>query len=95
MSFAIPVHRLRETKTLMAFYHPKASYPTHILIVPKRSISHLGELTAADSDFMVDLFRTVHSLVTELDLETHGYRLIANGGKYQDVPHLHFHLVAD
>ena len=95
MSFAIPVHRLRETKTLIAFYHPKASYATHILIVPKRNISHLGELSAADSDFMVDLFQTVQSLIAELNLDARGYRLITNGGKYQDVPHLHFHLIAD
>ena len=24
-----------------------------------------------------------------------GYRLIVNGGKYQDFPYLHFHLVSD
>jgi len=95
MSFAIPVHRLRETKTLIAFYHPQPSYALHILIVPKRSIAQLGALTAADSDFMVDLFQNVQSLVAELHLDERGYRLIANGGKYQDVPHLHFHLVAD
>ncbi len=95
MSFAIPVNRLRETKTLIAFYHPKPSYALHILIVPKRNIAQLGALTAADSDFMVDLFQNVQSLVAELDLEARGYRLIANGGKYQDVAHLHFHLVAD
>lgn len=95
MSFAIPVQRLRETKTLIAFHHPKPSYSLHILIVPKRSIAHLGALTAADSDFIVDLFQNVQSLVDELHLDSRGYRLITNGGKYQDVPHLHFHLIAD
>jgi hypothetical protein len=24
-----------------------------------------------------------------------GYRLIVNGGKYQDFPYLHFHLISD
>ena len=28
-------------------------------------------------------------------MEAGGYRLLVNGGAYQDVPHLHFHLVAD
>ena len=37
----------------------------------------------------------MNSLVAELQLEKRGYRLIANGGAYQDVPHLHFHLVSD
>jgi len=29
MSFALPVHRLRETATLLAFNHPQPSYPVH------------------------------------------------------------------
>jgi histidine triad (HIT) family protein len=94
MSFAIPVQRLRETPTLLAFHHPKPGYAVHILLVPKRSIASLTELKPEDSAFTVDLFQTVQSLVAELGLETHGYRLICNGGAYQDVPILHFHLVS-
>jgi histidine triad (HIT) family protein len=94
MSFAIPVRRLRETPTLLAFFHPAPSYPVHILIVPKAARATLTDLTADDAAFMVDLFAAVASLVAEFDLESRGYRLIANGGAYQDVPHLHFHLIA-
>jgi histidine triad (HIT) family protein len=95
MSFVIPVELLRETKTLIAFYHPKPSYPFHVLIVPKRAIANLMELTSSDTDFMADLFSTVQSLVAEFELEARGYRLISNGGEYQDVPILHFHLITD
>jgi histidine triad (HIT) family protein len=94
MSFIIPVNRLHETETLLAFYHPKPSYPVHILIVPKKARRELKNLTHADSDFMIDLFATVQTLVADLDLEQTGYRLICNGGAYQDVPQLHFHLVS-
>jgi hypothetical protein len=31
MSFALPVERLREIETLLAFYHPKPAYPFHHL----------------------------------------------------------------
>jgi histidine triad (HIT) family protein len=95
MSFAIPVERLHETNTLIAFYHPKPSYRFHVLIVPKRSIASLTTLSSSDSDFMIDLFETIKTLVAKFELEKHGYRLICNGGEYQDVPLLHFHLVAD
>ena len=44
MSYAIPVKRLRETKTLMVFYHPKPSYPFHVLLVPKKAVASLKEL---------------------------------------------------
>ncbi len=94
MSFIIPVSRLRETPNLMAFHHPQPSYPLHILIVPKRAKPTLADLTPHDADLMVDLFATVQSLVTEFDLEKTGYRLICNGGAYQEVPHLHFHLIS-
>ena len=87
MTFLFPLDRLRETETLVAFHH-------HILLVPRRRIQGLDDLSSADTDFMVDLFETVQSLVREFDLETLGYRLIANGGPYQDVPHLHLHLVS-
>lgn len=87
--------RLRETDTLLAFYHPKPSYPLHILLVPKRERKDLMDVQAADADFLLDLVQTVQSLVQELNLEPGGYRLITNGGAYQDIPHLHFHLVAD
>lgn len=95
MSWAIPVKRLRETNTLIAFHHPQPSYPVHILIVPKRARASLAELTPADADFTADLFAAAQSLVAELGLEARGYRLICNGGAYQDVPLLHFHLISD
>jgi histidine triad (HIT) family protein len=94
MSFVIPVSRLRETENLLAFYHPKPSYPLHILIVPKRQIPSLMALTPADADFLVDLYAAVQSLVQALNLEEGGYSLIANGGASQDVPHLHYHLIS-
>jgi histidine triad (HIT) family protein len=93
-SFVIPVKRLRETNSLLAFHHPQPSYPIHILIVPKRPYSDLLALETADTIFLIDLFQVVQSLVREFHLEQSGYRLITNGGTYQDVPHLHFHLVS-
>jgi len=94
MSFAIPVQRLRETQTLLAFHHPSPTYAVHILIVPKRALAGLTDLKPGDADFTIDLFATVQSLVKEFDLERHGFRLICNGGRFQDVPQLHFHLVS-
>ena len=96
MSFAIPVHRLRETSTLLAFYHPQPAYPLHILLVPRRAVASLTALDPVrDAAFLTDLFAAVQSLVAELHLEQDGYRLIVNGGQFQDFPYLHFHLISD
>jgi histidine triad (HIT) family protein len=93
MSFVIPVKRLRETETLMAFYHPKPAYAFHVLVLPKRAVVSLKELDARDTRFLIDLYSTVQSLVDDFQLPA--YRLIVNGGEYQDFPQLHFHLVSD
>lgn len=92
MTFAIPVKRLRETETLMAFYHPKPAYPFHVLLVPKKAVVSLQELDATEFAFLTDLFSTVQNLVNEFQLPA--YRLIVNGGAYQDFPQLHFHLIS-
>jgi histidine triad (HIT) family protein len=94
MSFILPVKRLRETGNLLAFRHPSPSYPVHILIVPKKKIFDLFELEEEDNNFLVEVFRATQSLVEELGLSESGYRLILNGGKYQEFPHLHFHLIS-
>jgi histidine triad (HIT) family protein len=93
MSFAIPVKRLRETNTLMAFYHPKPSYSFHVLLVPKKAVTSLKDFDPTDTTFLTDLYSTVQSLINEFQLPA--YRLIVNSGEYQDFPQLHFHLVSD
>ncbi len=73
MSFAIPIERLRETETLLAFYHPKPSYKFHVLLVPKKAVASLKELDSNNSVFLTDLYSTVQSLVDEFHLSA--YRL--------------------
>ena len=97
MSFAIPVQRLYETKSLVAFYHPRPAYSIHILIIPKKAIASLEGLKPDEefsAAFLGDLVACTQSLVKELRLAEAGYRLIVNGGKFQDVAQLHFHLVS-
>ena len=93
MNAVIPTKRLRETDTLIAFHHPKPSHSFHVLLVPKKAIASLNELDPTDTVFLTDLYSTVQSLVDEFRLSA--YRLVVNGGEYQDFPQLHFHLISD
>lgn len=90
----LPINKISETESLICFYHPQPVYPVHILLVPKEELRDLSHLKPRQSDFLQDLFLTVQSLITELQLEEAGYRLILNGGEYQDFPQLHFHLTS-
>ena len=94
-AFAIPSERILETDLLLAFYHPSPSYPLHILIVPKAKIKSLSDLNFTHQAFMIGLFEAVGDLVEKFDLRSVGYRLIVNGGQYQNVDHLHFHLISE
>jgi histidine triad (HIT) family protein len=94
LSFALPVKHLRQTDNLIAFHHPKPEYPLHILLLPKKVIENLMDVTPADEPFLTDLYMTVQILVEEFGLQREGYRLIVNGGTYQKFPHLHFHLIS-
>ena len=91
----LPVHRLYETDAVVAFAHPRPAYPLHILIVPKRSVRSLMALSDAEAPLLQEVVAAAQQLVVQLGLERRGYRLIVNGGRFQDVPQLHFHLVSD
>lgn len=98
MSWVLPVERLRETETLIAFRHPAPSYPVHILIVPKRAVADLEALSEGDAEFfsrfLCEVVESAQILAAELRLKETGYRLIVNNGGYQDIPQLHFHLIS-
>jgi histidine triad (HIT) family protein len=91
----LPVRRVYETDTLLAFFHPRPSYPLHVLLVPKAPIAGFQALQGDETDLYADLVAAVQALVSDLGLAQGGYRLIVNGGTYQDVPLLHAHLVSE
>jgi histidine triad (HIT) family protein len=96
LSFALPVERLNETASLLAFRHPTPAYPFHILIIPKKPLAGLADINPADDAlFLADLYMTVQKLVAQFDHEADGYRLVVNGGSYQEFPFLHFHLISE
>ena len=59
----------------------------------RKSVASLKDFDSTDTTFLSDLYSTVQSLVDEFHLAA--YRLIVNGGEYQDFPQLHFHLVSE
>jgi histidine triad (HIT) family protein len=95
MSWLLPVERLYETEQVMAFHHPRPSHKLHILIVPKRSIRTILDLASDDTSILAAVVAAAQYLVKELALEERGFRLIVNGGAYQDVMQVHWHLVSD
>ena len=94
MSSIMPIDKLYETDHVVAFYHPKPSHPVHVLIVPKKAIKSLMAFEDTDARYVLEVISAAQHIVKLLKLEESGYRLIVNGGRYQDVKQVHFHLVS-
>jgi histidine triad (HIT) family protein len=93
LSFLLPVKRIYESASLMAFHHPRPSYATHVLIVPKQSISCMANLNNSDSQLLIEVIQAASNIVDRLALQDRRTQLILNAGAYQEVPQLHFHLI--
>jgi diadenosine tetraphosphate (Ap4A) HIT family hydrolase len=91
-SWLLPVRRVLDTPTVLAFRHPRPSSPTHVLLVPKRAIP--GLLDLRDLDVIIDIIGCACRVAANLGLTAADCALVVNGGRYQDVGQLHFHLVA-
>ncbi len=88
---------IMESEYAIAFNDIAPQAPIHILIIPKgKYIKYDDFLNKASKEEIYDFFMLVNRLVKTNDLVDSGYRLISNAGKNgnQEVPHLHFHLLA-
>ena len=86
-----------ENKHAIAFQDIAPQAPIHILIIPKgKYIKYDDFLNEASKDEIYHFFKLISQLIKDYDLENTGYRLITNAGRNanQEVPHLHFHLLA-
>lgn len=86
----VEVRVISDNNSVLAFYHTKPSYEIHVVIVPK--VHYTDLLLVPDSAMITNIFDVIKSVIKELKLSD--YRVITNGGKYQDSKHLHFHLVS-
>jgi histidine triad (HIT) family protein len=91
----IPAAIVYEDAEVLAFrdIHPQA--PTHVLIVPKKSVPRIAEAGAGDQALLGNLLLKAAAVARELGLETSGYRLVINNGRDggETVPHLHCHIL--
>ena len=86
-----------ESEHAIAFNDIAPQAPIHILIIPKgRYVKYDEFINKASKEEIYDFFMLINKLVKINNLEDTGYRLISNAGKNanQEVPHLHFHLLA-
>lgn len=93
----IPSKPVFETQDVLAIadLHPQA--PTHILIMPKKHVASLNDLSSSDrSAILPKLYEVADTIAREKGVREKGYRTVINNqrGGGQSVFHLHLHLLA-
>jgi histidine triad (HIT) family protein len=90
----IPSKKAYEDEDILAFHdiHPWA--PVHILIIPKRHITSMVDVTMEDQALLGKMMAISPKLMAELGV-TNGYRHVINTGRdgMQEVMHVHLHVM--
>ena len=91
----IPARIVFEDDLCLAFedIHPQA--PTHLIVIPKKEIPTVDDVSSEDELIVGHLFSVMGSLAAKMGLSG-GYRVVTNCGPDagQEVMHLHFHMLA-
>lgn len=92
----IPAKIVYEDEYSIAFEDINPQAPVHALIVPKKHIADIHQITAADRELIGHLFFVVKTIASKNDLDKGGYRLVINNGidAGQVIFHLHLHLLS-
>jgi len=84
-----PVEKVLETDNILAYYHTRPFWETHIVVVPK---AHVDSLLTVENDLLIELFDVAKKVAEKIVEEKGAARVLTNLGDYQDSKHLHFHV---
>lgn len=91
----IPSTKVYEDDLTLAFRDINPQAPTHVLIIPKKHIPSLNDLSQDDQSLMGHLTLVASKLANQFGVVTSGYRTVINtgAGAGQSVWHIHVHLL--
>ncbi len=86
---------LFENEDVVVFKDINPHAPIHLLIIPKRHIRSINDLTDEDRPILAELLMTAKEMAKRQQVAEDGYKLLFNVeyGGGQRVFHLHLHLM--
>jgi histidine triad (HIT) family protein len=92
----IPTAKLYDDGEVVVFRDINPEAPVHLLIIPRRHIPTLNDLTEADAALIGRLYLAGKHVAAELGVAERGYRTVINCNRDagQIVFHAHMHLLA-
>ncbi len=91
----IPASIVYEDERVLAFNDINPQAPIHLLVVPKRHIATLNDLTPSDDQLVGEVIRRAAALAKDQGLSIGGFRTVFNTNREagQTVFHIHLHLL--
>lgn len=92
----IPAKIIFENEWVLAFHDITPQAPFHALVIPRKHIEAVRDLSEKDSyEIMPHVFEVIKAVTKELGFEEDGYRIVSNCGVDggQTVNHMHFHIL--
>lgn len=91
----IPSTQVYSDDEFYAFLDIQPAAPKHILVIPRRHVARMSDLTAEDAELAGRLILTANKVAALEGMEKTGFRVVVNCGEGagQLVFHLHLHLL--
>ncbi len=91
----LPSKKVFENEKVFAFYDISPQAPVHVLIVPKKHVVDVLDVSTFDLSVFADLFQAVQLIAAQLGIAGSGFRTVFNSGDHacQTIFHLHLHLL--
>jgi histidine triad (HIT) family protein len=90
-----PARMVHSDDRVLAFHDVNPQAPTHVLVIPRRHIASLLDLTPEDDGLIGALARRAREIAREMGFDEAGFRLVMNCGDDAgySVHHVHLHLL--
>jgi histidine triad (HIT) family protein len=91
----IPARILLEDEETVAFHDIDPKAPTHVLVIPRRHVASVADLSEADAALAGRLLLAAGGAARAAGLVEDGYRIVINSGAdaLQSVDHIHLHVL--
>ncbi|MDP1770359.1 MAG: histidine triad nucleotide-binding protein [Nitrospirota bacterium] len=91
----IPAALVYEDDLVVAFDDINPQAPTHTLVIPRKHVTSIAELQAADVELLGRLMLAGNKIAKIKGITDSGHRLVVNTGAHggQSVLHLHLHVL--
>ena len=90
-----PAEFVYEDASLVVFKDAHPHAPVHLLVVPKKHIRSINDVTDEDRQIVADMIFRARDVARQVGVSSSGYKLAINveRGAGQVIFHLHMHLV--